>query len=198
MENTDAATLKLIRKGGSVSADREAIQLLRRHNILSMATWVAGFDEQTDADFWRGLRQLIAYDPDQIQALYVTPHRWTPYYRLAENRRVIQPDPTLWDYKHQVLEMRRMPAWRVLLWVKFVEIVAQARPKALMRLIWRPDAKLRHATRWYYRMGRRVWFHEIWRWLMHERRLDTGPTVATLRGELQDHEEESMAVRRRG
>ena len=50
MENTDEATLELIRKGGATASDREAIRLLRRHGILSMVTWVAGFDDQTDAD----------------------------------------------------------------------------------------------------------------------------------------------------
>ncbi|RVD08343.1 radical SAM protein, partial [Mesorhizobium sp. M2A.F.Ca.ET.029.05.1.1] len=67
MENTDEATLSLIRKGGSTKSDREAIRLLRRHGILSMATWVAGFEDETLSDLWRGFRQLIAYDPDQIQ-----------------------------------------------------------------------------------------------------------------------------------
>ena len=88
-EDTDEDTLKLIRKGGATSTDRDAIRLLREHNILSMATWVAGFVDQTDRDMWHSLRRLIAYDPDQIQALYVTPHRWTPYYREAENREVV-------------------------------------------------------------------------------------------------------------
>jgi anaerobic magnesium-protoporphyrin IX monomethyl ester cyclase len=159
-----------------------------------MATWVAGFDEQTDADFWRGLRQLVDYDPDQIQALYVTPHRWTPYYRLAEDRAVIQPDRRRWDYKHQVLAMKRMPPWRVFLWVKAIEFVCQARPKALARLIWRPDPKIRHATRWYYRMGRRVWFHEIMGFLFRDARVNDGRTVADHFGAVQDHEEEASAV----
>ena len=70
-------------KGGTTTTDREAIRLLRQHGILSMATWVVGFEEETDRDFWRGFRQLLAYDPDQIQALYVTPHRWTPFFRLG-------------------------------------------------------------------------------------------------------------------
>ncbi len=74
------ATLELIRKGATISTDREAIRLMRRHGILSMATWVVGFEEETDRDHWRGLRQLLSYDPDQIQMLYVTPHRWTPYF----------------------------------------------------------------------------------------------------------------------
>ena len=46
--------------------------------------------DQDDAalarDLWRGLRQLLSYDLDQIQTLYVTPHRWTPFFRIAKNR----------------------------------------------------------------------------------------------------------------
>jgi signal transduction histidine kinase len=50
LENTDARTLELIRKGATVSTDRAAIRLMRRHGILSMATWVVGFEEETDRD----------------------------------------------------------------------------------------------------------------------------------------------------
>ena len=73
IENYDEATLHKIRKGGSTTTDREAIRLLRQHHILSMATWVIGFDEETDRDYLRGLRQLLTYDPDQIQVVYATP-----------------------------------------------------------------------------------------------------------------------------
>ncbi len=197
MENTDEATLKLIRKGGAIASDREAIRLLRRHGILSMVTWVAGFDDQTDADLFRGLRQLISYDADQIQALYVTPHRWTPYYRLAEDRSVVQPDKTKWDYKHQILGMSRMPPWRLFLWVKLIEACAQLRPRALMRWAWHPDPKIRHAIRWYYRMGRRVWFHEILSFFFRDRYREDGRTVSDHLGAAQDHEEEASQVARR-
>jgi anaerobic magnesium-protoporphyrin IX monomethyl ester cyclase len=118
---------------------------------------VVGFEEETDRDHWRGLRRLLSYDPDQIQMLYVTPHRWTPYFSLAAHRRVIQPDRRRWDYKHQVLATRHMPPWRVLLWFKFTEMVLQGRPKALWRTFLHPDRGLRHAMRWYSQMGRRVW-----------------------------------------
>jgi anaerobic magnesium-protoporphyrin IX monomethyl ester cyclase len=63
MESYDEATLLKIRKGGTTTKDREAIKLLRQHDILSMATWVVGFEEETDRDYWRGLRQLLSYDP---------------------------------------------------------------------------------------------------------------------------------------
>ncbi len=194
MENTDEQTLKLIRKGGTTSTDRQAIQLLRQHNILSMATWVVGFEDERAADLWRGLRQLISYDPDQIQALYVTPHRWTPYYRLAMDRHIVQRDKTQWDYKHQVLAMKRMKPWQLHLWVKAIELIVQLRPRALLRWLWNPDPRIRHAIRWYYRMGRRVWLHEVIRFFVKDAYKDEGISLRAFLGDGQEHEEEASAV----
>jgi anaerobic magnesium-protoporphyrin IX monomethyl ester cyclase len=195
LENTDARTLERIRKGAETATDREAIRLMRRHGILSMATWVVGFDEETDRDHWRGLRQLLSYDPDQIQMLYVTPHRWTPYFRLAAGRQVIRTDPRHWDYKHQVLATRHMAPWRVLLCVKFTEMVLQCRPKAICRVLFHPDRGLRHAMRWYTQMGRRVWPYEIFHFL-RDRLVKNGPTVAQFWGAPQDGEEDAMSATR--
>ena len=159
-----------------------------------MATWVAGFDEDTDRSFWRGLGQLITYDPDQIQALYVTPHRWTPYFRVAAGRRVIQKDVRRWDYKHQVLSTRHLAPWRVILWVKLIEALVQLRPKAVWRTFFQPDARLRHAMKWYAQMGRRVWFRELANFFGRHRRVAAGPTVQEFWGLPQDAEERSMEV----
>jgi anaerobic magnesium-protoporphyrin IX monomethyl ester cyclase len=158
MESYDEATLLKIRKGGTTTKDREAIKLLRQHGILSMATWVVGFEEETDRDYWRGLRQLLSYDPDQIQLMYVTPHRWTPFFRWPPKRQVIQTDQKKWDYKHQVLKTRHVAPWRVLLWVKGIEIAMQLRPRSLWRLAAHPDRPIRDCIRWYYRVGRRFGF----------------------------------------
>ncbi len=198
MENTDEATLKLIRKGGATTTDREAVKLLRRHNILSMATWVAGFHEEGWRDLLRGLRQLISYDPDQIQALYVTPHRWTPFFRIAEKRTIVQDDLTKWDYKHQVLATEKLRPWQLFLMVKLIEACAQLRPRALMRWAWNPDPKIRHAIRWYYRMGRRVWLHEMIDFWFRDTVRERGRTLAAFLGAPQDAEEEASAVERRG
>ncbi|MEO0618449.1 MAG: magnesium-protoporphyrin IX monomethyl ester anaerobic oxidative cyclase [Pseudomonadota bacterium] len=197
MENTDATVLAKIKKGGSTSTDREAIRLMRIHGMLSMATWVVGFEEERDRDYWRQLRQLLIYDPDQIQSVYVTPHRWTPFFDLASDRRVIQTDQSKWDYKHQVLATRHVPPWRVFLWVKAIEFIVQSRPKALLRLFTLPDAKLRHAQRWYYQMGRRVWFHEVFGFLFRDRRVRNGPTLEEFWGSSLAHEEEALARRTR-
>jgi anaerobic magnesium-protoporphyrin IX monomethyl ester cyclase len=197
MENTDAATLELIRKGGTTAKDREAIRLLRQYDILSMATWVVGFEEETDRDLWRGLRQLLSYDPDQIQTLYVTPHRWTPFFLIAAGRRVIQTYQRRWDYKHQVLSTRHMPPWRLILWVKCIEAIVQLRPRALRRVLLHHDQKIRHAMRWYTRMGRRVWPFEIWAFLFRDRRITHGPTLAEFWGAPQDREEEAMVSKQK-
>lgn len=196
MENTDEATLQKIRKGSATKTDREAIRLLRQHGILSLATWVADFEEVKDRDFFRSLRQLLWYDPDQIIALFVTPHRWTGYYRMAANRRVIQLDQRRWDYKHQVLETLHIPPWRIMLWVKFIELVLQARPKALWRAFFQPDKTARYGMRWFTRMGRRVWFHEWWTFLFRDLRVSDGPTLAQFWGEPQDLQEIPLRIGR--
>jgi len=114
IESMDEGTLQRIRKGSTIAIDREAIRLLRENGIISMAAWVSGFAEETDADYWRTLLRILAYDPDQIQGLYANPHRWTAFGAQEAGRRVIQTDLRRWDYKHQVLESRFVPNWRVL------------------------------------------------------------------------------------
>jgi anaerobic magnesium-protoporphyrin IX monomethyl ester cyclase len=166
---------------------------MRQHGMLSMATWVVGFEEERDRDYWRQFRQLLAYDPDQIQSVYVTPHRWTPFFALAADREVIQTDQTKWDYKHQVLATRHVPPWRVFLWVKAIEIMMQARPKALWRLWTQKDKKIRHAQFWYYHMGRRVWFHEMFGFFFRDKRLKNGPKLQAFWGETLEAHEEALA-----
>jgi anaerobic magnesium-protoporphyrin IX monomethyl ester cyclase len=197
IENTDEATLQQVRKGGATKTDREAIRLMRQHGILSLATWVADFADVTDRDLFRSLRQLISYDPDQITALYVTPHRWTGYFRQASDRRIIQLDQRRWDYKHQVLASSRVPPWRVILWVKLIEVLVQARPRAVWRSFFQRDRAARHGMRWYTRMGRRVWFHEVKNFFFRDRRVTDGPTLSAFWGAPQDHEEIPLRIVRR-
>jgi anaerobic magnesium-protoporphyrin IX monomethyl ester cyclase len=178
MESTDEKTLQAIHKGSTKAIDREAIRLMRQHGIISMAAWVAGFAQEKDADYWRTLRQLLSYDPDQIQALYATPHSWTLFAVQEGKHRVVQTDLSRWDYKHQVLESAHVPNWRVLLWVKSIEAICQLRPKSLFRLLAHPNPLFRAGMRWYSNIGRRVWLHEVRHWLFCDRRTSCGPTLA--------------------
>ena len=47
----------------------------------------------------------------------------------------------------------------------------QSRPRALRRLLSCPDRNIGEAMRWYYRIGRKVWFHEITQFIRHDRRV---------------------------
>jgi anaerobic magnesium-protoporphyrin IX monomethyl ester cyclase len=78
-------------------------------------------------------------------------------------------------------------------WVKFIEAIAQGRPRAIWRLLLAPDPEVRAGIRWYYRHGRLVWPYEIWNFLFKDRTRRTGPTVAQFWGAPQDHEENALA-----
>lgn len=169
IESYDETVLKKIKKGGSVAKDREAIQLLRKNDILSMATYVVGFGNETLRSFYNSLRQLLFYDPDQIQLLYTTPHQWTPYFNETKDSEIIQPDQRKWDYKHQVIALDHLKPWMVILFVKLIEVIMQARPKALKRLLFHRDARLRDAMHWYTNIGRKVWFYELFQFFFKEK-----------------------------
>ena len=170
VENYDATVLEKIKKSGSVSQDMEAIGLLRKNNILSMATYVVGFGEETTKDFINSFKQLLKYDPDQVQLVYATPHKWTPYFKDVEHKKIIQTDQRKWDYKHQVMAMRHLKPWRVTLYFKLIEAFMQVRPKALMRSFFRKDKRLRHAMFWYNNIGKNVWFYELFQFFFKDKR----------------------------
>ena len=192
LEGTEETTLQAIKKGGTRSKDREAIRLLRENGMIGLCTFAVGFAEETDRDYWRMLRTLLSYDPDQIMSVYATPHRWTPFFTESKDRRVIETDLRRWDYKHQVMETPKVPAWRVFLWVKLIEVVLQARPRALWRTFLHPDPEIRHAMRWYTQMGKRVQIREWWGFLTRKR-LGSFPTVAQFIGGETQLDEKALA-----
>ncbi len=178
IENYDESTIEKIKKGTTIQIDQKAIQLLRKNGILSMATYVFGFEEETLSDYWGGLKKIIAYDPDQIQTLYATPHRWTNYFHEVKHRKVIQPNLEKWDYKHQIMATNNISPLKLFFSIKAMELVLQLRPKAIKRYLFHPDPKIRHAIRWYYKMGRKVWFHEIYNFFFDDKRLKEGRVLA--------------------
>ncbi|MDL2259273.1 magnesium-protoporphyrin IX monomethyl ester anaerobic oxidative cyclase [Deltaproteobacteria bacterium OttesenSCG-928-K17] len=161
IENYNEDVLKNLKKGSTISKDRQAIQLLRKHDIISMATYVVGFGDEKTRDFYNSLRHLLSYDPDQIQLMYATPHKWTPYFEKVKDREVILTDQRKWDFKHQVLAMIHLRPWQTIIYVKLIEAILQSRPKTLMRLFFHRDKRFRKAMWWYTNIGKRVWVWEL-------------------------------------
>jgi anaerobic magnesium-protoporphyrin IX monomethyl ester cyclase len=161
METTDPQTIETIRKGSTTRDDFDAIRLLRQHGILSMVGHIVGFEEETAGDYWRALRQLLLYDPDLLNAMYVTPHRWTAFYRDSIGREVIEADQSRWDYRHQILGTRHLRPWQTATLVKLTEAAVHLRPRALWRLMSHPDREIRRAFRWCVAHSSLVWLAEI-------------------------------------
>jgi anaerobic magnesium-protoporphyrin IX monomethyl ester cyclase len=180
IESYNETVLDKIKKNTSISDDKTAIQLLRQHDILSMATYVVGFGEETTRDFFNSLKQLLAYDPDQIQLVYVTPHQWTPYFEEIKEKNIIQLDQRFWDYKHQIMEIPQLKPWQVLLYVKLIEGIMQTRPKAIYRWLFHRDKKLRKAMFWYNNIGKRVWFYEIYQFFAEIKLMQQSVTLSSI------------------
>lgn len=177
IEGYNETVLRSIKKHSSMDKDQEAIRLLRRHGIISMATYAVGFGDESIRDFYHTLKNLLRYDPDQIQFVYATPLRWTPYYETVKEREILLPDQRKWDFRHQILASRRLPAWLVMLLVKLMEGIMQTRPKALYRLFFQRDRRLRAAMFWYSWIGRRVWFYELFQFFFVDKRAQQQITV---------------------
>jgi anaerobic magnesium-protoporphyrin IX monomethyl ester cyclase len=171
IETTNPGTLQLIRKGSTTRDDLEAIRLLRCHGILSMAGHIVGFEVERFRDYWNALRQLLYYNPDLLNAMYVTPHRWTPFYGENQSRAVIEGDQAKWDYRHQVLGTRHLRPWQIFLMVKATELAVHVRPRALWRLLFYKDRSQRRAYRWCFRNAGLVWLAEIFEFLFRSSRL---------------------------
>lgn len=177
IEGYNEQVLCAIKKHSNMDKDQAAIRLLRQHGIISMATYAVGFGDEGIRDLFRTLKSLLRYDPDQIQFVYATPLRWTPYYETVKERTVLLPDQRKWDFRHQVLVSRRLPAWLLILLVKSIEGIMQTRPKALYRLFFQRDRRLRAAMFWYSWIGRRVWFYELFQFFWVEKRAQRKITV---------------------
>ena len=136
-----------------------------------------GFEEERLGDTARATRQVMHYDPDLLNAMYVTPHRWSDWTAANGERRVIQADVSRWDYRHQLLSTRHMPPWQVFAAVKLMEVLVHLRPRALWRVLAHPDRGLRQHLRWCFRNSARVWLAEIAEFLWRTPRPARPPTL---------------------
>ena len=74
VETVTDENMEKIRKGSCVNDGYQAVRLLRQHHIMSVVDYIFGIDEETPGTLWRGLRGLLYYDGDVVNALYLTPH----------------------------------------------------------------------------------------------------------------------------
>ena len=178
VESTDDEVLRQIQKGSTTREDFRACRLLKEHGIFSILGHIVGFGDEDRSTFRTALRQLRLYDGDHLNAMYVTPHAWTPFGREVEGRRVVQPDLSKWDYRHQVLAQRSLRPWQLFLAVKWLELRFHLRPARLWAIHRERDPGRRHQHFWVLRHSALVWLAEVFEFLLRTSFARTPVTLA--------------------
>jgi anaerobic magnesium-protoporphyrin IX monomethyl ester cyclase len=161
IESTRADVLRQVRKGSTPRHDLEACRLLKRNGIFSILGHIVGLGDESWPAFRAARRDLAEYDGDYLNAMYVTPHDWTPFGRAALGRRVVEPDPQRWDYRHQVLAETRLRPWQLLLAVKWLEVCFHLRPRRVWSILREPDRFRRRQLLWCALHTGLVWVAEL-------------------------------------
>src|SRR6185436_17870500 len=112
--------------------------------------------------------ELCRYDADLLNAMYVTPHRWTQFASENSTRLVVQPDLSKWDYRHQVLGQSKLRPWQVFVGVKWLEFCFHLRPRQWLRCLRAPGVKRRQIV-WCFLHTVMVWLAEIAEFLWQTR-----------------------------
>lgn len=175
IETTDADVMRAVKKGSTPRVDREACRLLREAGIRSVLGLIVGLETDSWASLRRTSAALREYDGDYLNAMYVTPHDWTPFGQDAlAGRDVVEPDPSRWDYRHQVLAGPRLRPWQLFAAVKAIELRFHLDPRRVRRALFGSPFD-RRQWMWVVRHIGLVWLAEIgefvWRSLTQARRV---------------------------
>jgi anaerobic magnesium-protoporphyrin IX monomethyl ester cyclase len=175
IESTDGAVLRQINKGSTPEHDIQACRLLKQHGIFSVLGHIVGFGEETSATM-RGVQARLAlYEGDWLNAMYVTPHDWTPFGQAARRRDLVEPDQRKWDYRHQVLAQKYLEPWQLFAWVKWIELWFHLRPSRLWGALRSLDRFRRRQLLWVLCHIGMVWLGEVLEFL-HNRVLKGRPS----------------------
>jgi anaerobic magnesium-protoporphyrin IX monomethyl ester cyclase len=150
-----------INKGSTVDEAYQAIRLLRENNIMSIVDYIFGIDDETPKTLWRGFRGLLRYDGDFVNALYMTPHAWTPLARTLKDAPIVQEDLHKWDYRHQILGVKNLSPTQLFIGVKLVEVFYHIHPRRLWRALAVADKKLRKQLRYGFTHTAAIFWYEI-------------------------------------
>jgi anaerobic magnesium-protoporphyrin IX monomethyl ester cyclase len=162
IESVTDDTLVKIRKGSGVDDAYNAVRLLRQNGILSIVDYIFGLEDETPRTIWRALRGLLRYDGDFVNALYLTPHSWTPLGRKLKDFPIVESDLWRWDYRHQVVGVKQLTPAQLLLGVKLVELIYHVHPRRLWQILAAPDQRARRQLRHCAGHVAAVYFFEIY------------------------------------
>ena len=80
IETNDQAAVDFIEKGLDVTEGKLALDIINEHGIISEASFVMGFPDETKKSIERTLEQAQYYNPDNVQFLAFTPWPYADMY----------------------------------------------------------------------------------------------------------------------
>src|SRR5262249_20288370 len=84
VEAVDDAVVASVRKNNPFAVSKAAVAALRRNGIVSLVNIIYGLEDERPATLWRKFRGVLELDPDVFNAVYLTPHHWTPVGRATD------------------------------------------------------------------------------------------------------------------
>lgn len=162
IESTDDAVLERVGKHNPLAVSTKALEILRRHDIVSVANIIYGFEEERPSSLWRTFRRLLTLDSDIVLTCFLTPYFWTKDGHQTRPADVIQPDQARFTHRNQVLRTRYLAPWALFLGVKLSEALFHLRPSGLARLVFGGTSATRRLRRAYLASGVRAAAAEWW------------------------------------
>jgi anaerobic magnesium-protoporphyrin IX monomethyl ester cyclase len=161
VESLEDEVISAVRKNNPYSISKQAVQLLRRNNIISLVNIIYGLEDENWTTIKTKLGKLYELDPDILNAVYLTPHFWTAAGRTVNLADIIQLDQSRWTYRNQVIAAPYLSPIALFLGVKLTEALFHLRPKAWLRLFGGGDRRIRQILYASLGVGFRVVLAEI-------------------------------------
>lgn len=161
VEALEDGVVAAVRKNNPYAVSKQAVAALRHHDIISLVNIIYGLQDETPATLVAKFKRLLALDPDILNAVYLTPHFWTPTGRATDPHEIIQVDQSRWTYRNQVIAAPHLRPWALLAAVKLTEALFHLRPRALARLFSGADRRVRRIRRASLATGVRVVAAEV-------------------------------------
>lgn len=161
VESLEDQVVTSVRKNNPYQISKQAVRLLRQNKIISLVNIIYGLEDESLDTVKTKLKKLYELDPDILNAVYLTPHFWTVAGRATHPQDIIQADQSRWTYRNQVIDTPHLSPSRLFWSVKLTEVLFHLRPKALARLFYGGDWKIRRILRSSLAVGFRVVLAEI-------------------------------------